>query len=66
MHKSEVSKIAGRLSALNPLAVLDRGYSVTYDETGSILTCTKDIKKGQTIKTRLSKGEFLSEVKDVR
>ncbi|MBA2124091.1 exodeoxyribonuclease VII large subunit [bacterium Unc6] len=63
IYNSELAKFAGRLNALSPLSVLERGYSITFDEkSDNIIRDTKDVKKGQVIKTKILKGEFLSRV----
>ncbi|MEW6356394.1 MAG: exodeoxyribonuclease VII large subunit [Planctomycetota bacterium] len=55
--------IAGKLESLSPLAVLNRGYSVTsLADAGAILRDAKQVSTGDRIKTRLSKGEFFSRV----
>lgn len=56
----------GKLEALNPLAVLSRGYSIVMKlPDGKILKDSRVLKKGDRIKTRLNKGVFISEVKEV-
>ncbi len=50
----------GRLAALSPLAVLDRGYSLTFTSTGQLLRESSGVKPGQTLKTRLRRGTVTS------
>lgn len=50
---------AGRLTALNPLAILQRGYSVTRDAEGQILQAENAVP-GSTISTHLSGGTVYS------
>ena len=52
------------LEALNPNNVINRGYSLTVDETGHTVDI-KTAKKGQTIKTILKDGTISSTVIDV-
>ena len=52
------------LEALNPNNVINRGYSLTIDETGHTVDI-KTVKKGQTIKTILKDGTISSTVIDV-
>ena len=55
-----------QLNALNPLAILKRGYSITSDAaSGKLLLSTQGLNKGDQVRTRLSQGEFVSEVRDV-
>lgn len=57
-----VGELAARLGALNPLAVLARGYSITTDENGKPISNSEDAKPGDVIRTRLQKGEIESRV----
>ena len=50
------------LEALNPDNVINRGFSLTVDESGKPISDIKDIKKGQKIKTILKDGIISSEV----
>jgi exodeoxyribonuclease VII large subunit len=51
-----------RLHALSPLAVLDRGYSITRTESGEVIKEATQVKKGDTIVSKLAKGEVRSSV----
>ena len=54
---------AGRLSALNPLAVLARGYSVTtHEASGALVTDAAALGQGDRVRTRVHRGSFTSEV----
>lgn len=59
-EKAEVSGLAGRLNALSPLAVLDRGYSITRAQSGKVLKSGKEVKTGQVIISKLADGELRS------
>jgi exodeoxyribonuclease VII large subunit len=52
-----------QLRALSPLAVLERGYSLTQTEDGNVVRDTAALKTGDLLRTRFSKGIVLSEVK---
>ena len=54
--------VTGRLNALNPLAILERGYSVSFNEKGEILKEVKRLSVGDTLRTRLHKGSLVSKV----
>ncbi|MCK5850014.1 MAG: exodeoxyribonuclease VII large subunit [Kiritimatiellae bacterium] len=51
-----------QLKALNPLAVLRRGYSISYDEDGNVVRSSMDLNVGRRVLTRVEKGSFESEV----
>lgn len=66
LRESEFNVAIEKLSSLSPLNILARGYSITFKmPQGLIIKDTKFIQTGDTVKTRLHKGEFLSEVKEV-
>jgi len=56
---------AARLNTVSPLATLDRGYAMVTDDSGSLISETKQVKSGQNIRTRLSDGEVISTVSAV-
>lgn len=59
----EIKRLDTQLKALSPLAVLQRGYSVTRDEQGRIVRRAADVKAGQRVMTRVARGHIESEVK---
>lgn len=67
LKQAEFSKAAEKLSALSPLNILSRGYSITFKmPEGAIIKDIKAINIGDTIKTKLHKGEVLSQIKEVK
>jgi exodeoxyribonuclease VII large subunit len=50
------------LNNLSPLKILSRGYSMTYDTENKLITHADSITSGDTLRTRLHKGEVLSSV----
>ena len=54
--------IMGRLNALNPLAILERGYSVSFNEKGDIIKNVRQLSVGDDVRTRLHKGSLVSKV----
>jgi exodeoxyribonuclease VII large subunit len=60
-RREVLRQLERRLNSLGPEQVLARGYSITTDTaTGKVLRDAKKIKPGQTMKTRLAKGEVVS------
>lgn len=57
---------AQKLSVLNPLAVLARGYSITRNADGTIVTGYDQIKPQQEIDVVLSKGSVMAKVLTVK
>ncbi len=54
--------LVGRLAALSPLAVLERGYSLTFSSEGQLLREVSAIHAGDTLQIRLAHGTVTSEV----
>lgn len=50
------SLLAGRLDNLSPLKVLERGYSVCYDEAGNVVKSVKNKNPGESLRLRLRDG----------
>jgi exodeoxyribonuclease VII large subunit len=48
---------SGRLEALNPLKVIERGYSLTTDLEGRIVRDAADLDLGQRLRIQLARGE---------
>jgi exodeoxyribonuclease VII large subunit len=61
--RARIAAVSARLDALNPLAVLARGYSITYrDGSDRFLRSASEISAGDRLRTRLAGGEIVSEV----
>ena len=60
--RERVEALEARLRALNPEAVLRRGYSITFHADGRVARRAADARAGERLRTRLSEGEVLSEV----
>ncbi|MCL2096363.1 MAG: exodeoxyribonuclease VII large subunit [Oscillospiraceae bacterium] len=63
--KSEFIVNSSKLEALNPLAVLTRGYSVAY-KNNAIVKKLSDVNKGEEISIKLSDGFIDAEIKNKR
>ena len=56
--KQKLQLQAEKLHSLNPLAILDRGFSVALKEDGTILRTPEDVAVGEAFTLRMSKGEM--------
>ncbi len=61
-----VSNMEGLLKAMEPSSVMKRGYSITTDATGNTIRDSKDVKRGDIIKTLLYRGSIKSQVRERR
>jgi exodeoxyribonuclease VII large subunit len=58
----ELGNLAARLNSLSPLAVLERGYSITTAEDGRVIRNAHDAAPGDKLKIRLARGKLEAEV----
>jgi exodeoxyribonuclease VII large subunit len=59
----DVARLADRLRLLGPENVLARGYSITQDaRSGKVIRFPKDVKSGQSLRTRVAGGGIDSTV----
>jgi exodeoxyribonuclease VII large subunit len=66
LNREEFNTLTGKLDALSPLAVLSRGYSITFKAAdGKVVKAAKALQKGDQVETRLSKGRFISIVEKI-
>jgi exodeoxyribonuclease VII large subunit len=65
VHRCEahLGQLRATLLSLDPAAVLERGYSITYGASGEVMRDAERVQNGERIKTRLARGEIESEVK---
>lgn len=66
LGKARVAQASATLSALSPLDVLSRGYSVTVDSNRTAVSKCEDVAIGDEITTRLIDGEIQSTVQSVK
>jgi exodeoxyribonuclease VII large subunit len=60
---SDLEKIKARVHALSPQAVLERGYSITFNrETGKVVRSSGEVEVGTPLKIRLARGALEADV----
>jgi len=67
LKEAEFQSAVEKLSSLSPLNILARGYSITFNvQDGVLIKESKAVKTGDSLRTRLHKGEIISTVEEVR
>lgn len=61
-HQQHLSHLDSLLRTLGPESSLQRGYSITFDESGNVVRSQKDVGSGKKLITRLADGEIRSVV----
>lgn len=64
LQREKQSGVAQRLSALNPKAVLGRGYAVVSQAEGGMVSSVKQVKAGDVLQVQLKDGQFGAQVMD--
>jgi exodeoxyribonuclease VII large subunit len=59
-----VQEYEKNLEILNPLSILDRGYSIIQNQSGKSIKSNDDVKIGENLTARLNKGFIDIEVKN--
>jgi exodeoxyribonuclease VII large subunit len=62
--KSYLTKLESNIKALDPLSILERGYSIVETEDGKIVKNSRQIKVGQKLLTRFATGSASTKVID--
>jgi exodeoxyribonuclease VII large subunit len=57
-HRQELTRLAGGLDALSPLAVLDRGYSLVRTPDGAVVTDVAHVAVGDALRLQLRHGRL--------
>lgn len=63
--KANLAASAGKLSALDPMAVLARGYSAVYKEDGALVRSVDDVAQGEHVSFRTVGGKALCTVEEI-
>jgi exodeoxyribonuclease VII large subunit len=62
-RRARLDQLSGRLEALSPLAILERGYALVFDVSGRLVKDAQKVKPGDDISARLARGEITATVK---
>ena len=60
--RHSVHRLADNLRALSPLGVLDRGYSITRTQDGSVVVSPEGVTTGEILETTVARGRIQSTV----
>jgi len=65
-RRARLELLAGRMNALSPLAILERGYAICRGEEGAILRDAGTVAAGARIDVKLARGELACRVEQVK
>ncbi|HMH81706.1 MAG TPA: exodeoxyribonuclease VII large subunit [Gemmatimonadales bacterium] len=61
-HRHQLAGLAGRLDALSPLRILERGYALARDAEGRVLKRVAQFPEGLAFRLRVTDGEVATRV----
>jgi exodeoxyribonuclease VII large subunit len=65
-RRSRLEQLSGQVSALSPLAILERGYALVFDSAGKLLKDAAQVRPGDEISARLARGSLAAKVKQTK
>jgi exodeoxyribonuclease VII large subunit len=63
---ARVTALARELHAISPLATLERGYSITLNDSQQAITDSSQVRKGEELEIRFARGSIQAEVTQKR
>jgi len=64
-RQQQLALLSQTLNIVSPLATLQRGYTLTSNEQNSVVTSSKQLEVGQTIKSRFASGAITSTIQEI-
>ena len=65
-RRSRLEQAGATLTALSPVDILERGYSLIFDSRGALVKDAAQLALGDSVKARLARGEVEARVEAVR
>ena len=62
-YRVRAERLGRALETLSPLAILERGYALVFDQSGQLVKDTDQVKIGDEISARVARGEIRATVK---
>ena len=63
--RSSLATVSASLTALNPLAVLTRGYGAVFNNENGVIKSVENVRIGDKIKVKLSDGSLIASVENI-
>jgi exodeoxyribonuclease VII large subunit len=65
-HQNRLKISAAQLNTVSPLATLARGYSITKNTEGKVVTAVRQVRQGDNIDVQLSDGVIHAEITNIK
>ncbi len=66
MQRQKFINQTSKLHVLNPLSIMERGYSITFDGKKNVIKSKEQVKTGDNVTVVLKDGQILCEVKELK
>src|SRR5579862_360966 len=66
LKKLRLERMGRVLETLSPLAILDRGYALVFDDSGHLIKDSAQVAPGDEIAVRVAKGEIRAKVNETK
>ena len=63
LRRAAFATASGRLQALSPISILERGYALVFDAAGALVKDASQVAAGDALTLRLARGTIAAEVK---
>lgn len=64
--ESDLQASINKLALVNPLAIMARGYGISYNQTGHVVKSVKEVSQGEQMNIRLRDGYITTEVQRIK
>ena len=58
------ASMTSKLTVLNPLNIMERGYSIAFDKNNSVIKSKQQVQSGDEISVIVKDGQIICEVKE--
>lgn len=65
-HSQRLYSQIDKLSLVNPLEIMKRGYALPYDENGELIKSVKNVNINDTIQLKVADGEVVGNVSEIK
>jgi exodeoxyribonuclease VII large subunit len=62
-RRSRLERLTSQMEALSPVAILERGYALVFDSSGTLVKDVAQIEVGDDVTARLARGQIAATVK---
>jgi exodeoxyribonuclease VII large subunit len=62
-RRARLERLTSKMEVLSPVAILERGYALVFDASGTLVKDAEQVRAGDNVTARLARGEIAATVK---